>query len=396
MIAHVPCLENSPTSDFALDAQTPLVRLLRFKVGRNTGVIEAPRVENPCRQISRKQRTNIRPGRIGWQLNPCGGRAGKCVEQGYGSGRSDIGIDVVERRVIRDAVAAANDRFSIAGEFAAEPRSPGKTHGRSPTILRRIERREGGDGKGQLWVEKGIRSGLIRSGQLIEEVCRLTVIGPIDSQIQGKVFLYFKVVSEVKESVLLSEIEVRISRGNSYSVGVIISQGSEIGKAKATVQVRQKGVRRALVSKVDAGLQRMASDEVAPVVLKLIVIDDTALRCGRCRSKRQELGIVESHLRKSVSNVSLIRNRIADRVSAKLDVQSAVTGPEFVGHAAGNGSNPAKSIVLRKCRHVHWITRRGCDERISIEKCRAIKEIASREMILASLNVEPNRKVIGF
>src|SRR5260370_27254426 len=49
MIAHVPRLENSPTNDFALDAQRPLVRLLRFKVGRNTGFIEDAWGENACR-----------------------------------------------------------------------------------------------------------------------------------------------------------------------------------------------------------------------------------------------------------------------------------------------------------------------------------------------------------
>src|SRR6266704_417198 len=49
MIADVPRLEHGPAYDFALDSQSPLVRPLRFKVGRNTGFVEGAWVENAGR-----------------------------------------------------------------------------------------------------------------------------------------------------------------------------------------------------------------------------------------------------------------------------------------------------------------------------------------------------------
>src|SRR5712692_1230103 len=49
MIADVPRLEDGPAHDFALDSQSPLVRPLRFKVGRNTGFVEGAWVENAGR-----------------------------------------------------------------------------------------------------------------------------------------------------------------------------------------------------------------------------------------------------------------------------------------------------------------------------------------------------------
>ena len=47
-----------------------------------------------------------------------------------------------------------------------------------------------------------------------------------------------------------------------------------------------------------------------------------------------------------IADISLGRNRVSDRVTSELNVNSAVTSAELIGHATRKRARPTKAVVL--------------------------------------------------
>src|ERR1041384_8112101 len=95
----------------------------------------------------------------------------------------------------------------------------------------------------------------------------------------------------------------------------------------------------------------MGAPEVAPVVLKLISIHDPAVRYAVQRPEADERSC-NADSRDAIRNASLMRNRVADAVTAELDVQTAVVQPRLVDHCGRYDSGPTQAEVLTKHRDV--------------------------------------------
>src|SRR5260370_38367546 len=166
----------------------------------------------------------------------------------------------------------------------------------------------------------------------MEQVSEMAVIAPGDATVQRQVVLDLKVIAKRGESTLRAEVEIGISRSDLDSIRHISRVSCPTRESPRSIEVRKELVRRALVGEVDTRFQRVAAAEVAPVILQLIGIHDASLRRVRCPPEPQQAGIAERNARNGVPNVRLVGNRVADRIPAELDVQTAIARTKFVRH----------------------------------------------------------------
>ena len=169
-----------------------------------------------------------------------------------------------------------------------------KSHARAEAGFGGIEMRECALRKGNILTPQcGGSVALALCGQVIEQVCRLTVIGPGEAQIQGEVLADLPVIAGIEEGVMLAEIQCRRSGGNAHAVRCIGSEGLPIAKAESAVEVGQERVGRALIGIVHARFESVLAHDPVEIVLCLPGIHDAAFRKRTAQSKRQEAWIIE-------------------------------------------------------------------------------------------------------
>src|SRR5713101_7668875 len=109
--------------------------------------------------------------------------------QEYGRCRGgNVQIDVVEGRIIQETVTATNSRLAMAGHEAAPLRRISKAEARAETVVNRGNLGIGAYGKRQRRFPEGRRRvALTLRGDVVEQVFRLAVIRPGQTQVQGQV-----------------------------------------------------------------------------------------------------------------------------------------------------------------------------------------------------------------
>src|SRR5262249_11703284 len=147
VIAHIPYFQRGVFRNFALKAKAPAVDLVRSEVVGDGGLHVAARIKREPLQLWRQLRPDVRPERVS-RPNHTGRdlRPGKAGQEDNRRGVGYVQIDVVERRVIEQAIAAAEDGLAVAGE--------------EPAPLWRV-------GEAQAWPKAGLRG--IQFG---EDACR--------------------------------------------------------------------------------------------------------------------------------------------------------------------------------------------------------------------------------
>src|SRR4051812_28686722 len=105
-------------------------------------------------------------------------RTSEGVQEDHWCGVSDVEIDVVERRIIKESIAAAEDGLAVPRHEPAPVWCIRKTQARTETLGWSIEVGRGALRKRNVLApECGSRIAFALSGQVIEQVRRLSVIG---------------------------------------------------------------------------------------------------------------------------------------------------------------------------------------------------------------------------
>src|ERR1700675_255829 len=136
MVSHVACFEDSAGKNLPLQSERPFMRLLRSKVRGDAGVIEGPWIKHAAHQSGSQIGTIVRPGGVGKQ-GVCANRGGsgrESLQEDDGGRARDVQVDVVKRRVIRQAIAAAYNGFPVAPHEGIVG-GPSETNARSPAVL---------------------------------------------------------------------------------------------------------------------------------------------------------------------------------------------------------------------------------------------------------------------
>src|SRR5215467_6949553 len=249
-------------------------------------------------------------------------RPGKAVQENNWRGVRYVQINVVERRIIQKAIAAAEDRLAVTGEEPAPLWRVGKAKARPKAGLGGIQFWE--DARRQwnvLAPEGGGRIGLALRGQIIEQVRRLPVVGPGQAEVQGQIGENLPVIACIEERVMLAEVERRRSGGDTHAIRLIGSKRLPVTEAECTVQVGEKCVRRALVGVVHTGFESVPAQHPVQVVLALPGIDDASFRKRSVQAEGLQGGITECNTCDGLSNV-YVRRHGAERIGGKGNVQT--------------------------------------------------------------------------
>src|SRR5580704_27310 len=158
---------------------------------------ECARIKDSSLQVWREQCSHVRSGGNGGQRICRGIRAGESGEDYGGSAAGHFCINTVVRRIVREAVAAANYRFSRFRIEQAFPGRPCESYSRAPAILRRWKGRESCCAQRKTRIPERIAAGLQLGGQLVKNIRRLPIIGPGQSQVEDKVRRQLEIVANV-------------------------------------------------------------------------------------------------------------------------------------------------------------------------------------------------------
>src|SRR5215469_635851 len=201
MVTHVACFNGLVLSDLALHPKAPGVYLVGPEVSRNVGLILNARVENPGLDEWGQLSANDRTGWHGRQRLGVGAAPGKALQEDLRSRARDVEINVVERGIVEVAIAPAKDCLA-----ASEPSTPlrrvGKSYARTKTIGGRVNRRERARRERDRRVpERRCRIRFALGGDVMEQVCRLAIVGVGQTDVHGQRASGLPVISDVAEGV---------------------------------------------------------------------------------------------------------------------------------------------------------------------------------------------------
>src|SRR5713101_304077 len=197
-----------------------------------------------------------------------------------------VGEHVIERGIIGNTEAAANDGFILAEQALPNSRCPGKAHIGRPIIqpIRNMGHRR--QALWQRWIPEWSCRVLFGHRKVVQQVDGLAVKFPANTEVQGQVVLDSPVILEVQGSILLLEGEVKGTIGQA-EICCILQKSVEISKVERAVDRRQKTVGRTLPVILPAELEGMFCLGPDKVVLPLSNIDQAALRQIGCHAKEQ-------------------------------------------------------------------------------------------------------------
>ena len=138
-----------------------------------------------------------------------------------------------------------------------------------------------------------------------------TVVGPGQSQVNGQIMGRFEVVAEIGKSVMLTEVQNVVAERDADTAGCISGVRRVVGEVIRAIHIRQKIIRRPLVGVVNSRFELMLADDIVPVVLQLIGINDSPLRRGRCRPVTRKTTRSYGHIRDRILQLLVVRNRVA-------------------------------------------------------------------------------------
>src|SRR5262249_51792008 len=140
-----------------------------------------------------------------WDRRQRTARARETLCKHLRSGSRLIEVDVVERRIIQHAEAAAERGLAISGQEAAPLRRIDKARRRSKAVLGSRNGGVGATAQGQRRIPEGSRRvAFALCGDGIEQVSRLAVVGPGEAELDGQVLADLPVVAAVNEGVILT------------------------------------------------------------------------------------------------------------------------------------------------------------------------------------------------
>ena len=173
-------------------------------------------------------------------------------------GGCDVQEDVVVRLVICDTVSTSNDCLVLSKQLRKTMRSVGKTHSRSEIVQVLRELWNGCKAERQAGVPKRIRSGLLRNGQIVQQVKRLLRPLPTHSQIQGQILAKVPIVLYITRGVFLLKVKLcgpvrEVVCRRSVADEVVESRercsacDRRVCKGVSSVHIGKKRARRALL-----------------------------------------------------------------------------------------------------------------------------------------------------
>src|SRR5450432_899174 len=124
------------------------MNFIRPKIRRERSFTERSGIKYALQQLRRELRTYVRASWVGGQRQRSrrgrGCRAESIVEY-FRRRCGHVGIDVVERRIIQQAIAATNDRLAVTGKHASPLRRIGEADAGSDATCFCREGRESPD-----------------------------------------------------------------------------------------------------------------------------------------------------------------------------------------------------------------------------------------------------------
>src|SRR4029077_12937564 len=186
--------------------------------------------------------------------------------------------DVVERRIIDQAITAANCRLAMAGDSSAPLWLKRKSKHGNVAVLHRWNgwvcphrKRQG------LQPESGSRIAFALCGDVREQLRRVPIIRPRQTQVQRKVLADLPVVATIEEGVILTEVQDRVASGNLDAVWRAVDEAAKAAVTISAVDVGQERVGGTLVGPVDTRLKRVLAPNIVKVVLRLPGVHQASL-----------------------------------------------------------------------------------------------------------------------
>src|SRR5262249_48443611 len=342
LVAHITGLDGLVFGDLPLHAKTPGVNPLRREVGSDIGLSGGSRIEDSLLQKRRQ---------LGPHIGTCGRRQqrlvggvgpGKGLQEDRGSRGRNVGVNVVERRIVGVAIAAAEDSLA-----SAPLRGICKPCARTILVGWCSNPRNGAGGKGHCRIpERSSGIAFPRGGEVVEEIGWLAVVAPGQAQIQGQTTINLPVVSYIDEGIVLAEVECWTTVSYAHQVRCVQEKGIPIGESRDSIKVGQELVGRPLVGPVHTCLNCVSHHIVAPVVLNLPGVHNPSLRKIVEGTEAKVSWIAEGYLGDRLVYQAERRNRITDRVAAKLNVCPAVGHAALVDHPRIEVVRPARERSL--------------------------------------------------
>src|SRR5215467_2442186 len=365
LVAHITGFDGLVFGDLPLHAKTPGVNPLRREVGSDIGFSGGSRIEDSFLQ---------KRSQLGPHIRTCGRRQqrlvggvgpGKGLQEDRGSRGRNVGVNVVERRIVGVAIATAEDSLASAGRV-------GKACARTILVGWCSNPRNGAGGKGHCRIPE--RSGGIafpRGGEVVEKIGRLAVVAPGQAQIQGQTTINLPVVSDIDEGIVLAKVERWATVSYAHQVRCVQEKGIPIGESRDSIEVGQELVGRPLVGPVRTCLNGVFPDVVAPVVLNLPGVHNPSLRKIVEGTKAKVSWIAEGYLGNRLVYQAERRNRITDRVAAKLNVCPAVGHAALVDHPRVEVVRPARERTLVQI----WDARRKARSDVVIARLVRVEQV---------------------
>src|SRR5215831_16178312 len=221
---------------------------------------------------------------------------------------SNVQVDVVERRIIQQAITAAECGLAITGQETTPLRRVHKAHGRPKAVLRSRDGWQGANAERQGRVpEGGCRVALTLGGDVIEDIGGLTIVRPGQASLYCKVLRDLPVIAAIQEGVILAEIESRGSFRNANAVRRVVEVGVPVGETVSAVDGGQEDIWRTLVGPVHTGFNLVLAQYPVPVVLRLPGIHNALLRQVGSRTVAQQTAGGKAHIGDRL--VQLLRRR---------------------------------------------------------------------------------------
>src|SRR5579871_867544 len=395
VIAHITQFHGGVAGDFTFQTKIPAVDFVRTKVVGDSYLTraEAAWIEDQLLQLRRELSPYVRAKRVRRQ-NHAGRdlRTGEGVQENHRCGVGDVEIDVVERRIIQETIAAAEHGFAMPSQEAAPAWRVRKSKARPETFGWRIEFGRGAlRERNVLAPERGSGIAFALRGQVIEQVRRLSVIGPGQAKVQSEVLADFPIVAGIKEGVILAEIQSRSSSGNANAIGRVRGECLPVRKAERAVEIRQERIGRTLVRIVHAGFESVFTLDPVQVVLPLPGVYDAAFRKHAIQAERQEAGIREGGASDCLIDVR-VRRHSADGVGGKNDIQPVEAHTQFIDYVRTESMGIAQQDRLAERGYAHRESGRSVTG-IKVEVVATIEQVACRDGVAAQLPVHTHDPV---
>src|SRR5579864_3125394 len=214
----------------------------------------------------------------------------------------------------------------------------------------------------------------------MEQVGRLAIIGPGESQVQGQVLADLPVIATVDKCVVLAEVADRVALGDRNCTRNIVEVVAEASELIDAVDARQKNVGRALVGEIGASLQLVLTQNVVPVVLRLPRVHNASLGQIVRRTETKPAG--DRHRCQGLLQVARRWIGVANAVSSEAYIQAAEGNTRLIHHVRREVVRLTEKNALAQGKNIDHVSRSAVI--LSIEVVATIKQIASAKVIVTA------------